>query len=94
MDSLISDRFRHNKDQHKTDPVGVFDYIFGIFAAFFFGISNTVVTVIGYKHGNRSFGEIKAMLKRGIILMLIGGVLMFALCEIFAEPFAGLFMGV
>ena len=73
--------------------LGVFDYIFGIFAAFFFGISNTAVTVIGYKHGNRSFGEIKAMLKRGIILMLIGGVLMFALCEIFAEPFAGLFVG-
>ena len=76
-----------------VDALGVFDYIFGIFAAFFFGISNTAVTVIGYKHGNRSFGEIKAMLKRGIILMLIGGVLMFALCEIFAEPFAGLFVG-
>ena len=76
-----------------VDALGVFDYIFGIFAAFSFGISNTAVTVIGYKHGNRSFGEIKAMLKRGIILMLIGGVLMFALCEIFAEPFAGLFVG-
>ena len=76
-----------------VDALGVFDYIFGIFAAFFFVISNTAVTVIGYKHGNRSFGEIKAMLKRGIILMLIGGVLMFALCEIFAEPFAGLFVG-
>ena len=25
--------------------------------------------------------------------MLIGGVLMFTLCEIFAEPFAGLFVG-
>lgn len=76
-----------------VDALGVFGYIFGIFAAFFFGISNTAVTVIGYKHGNRSFGEIKAMLKRGIILMLIGGVLMFALCKIFAEPFAGLFVG-
>ena len=76
-----------------VDALGVFDYIFGLFAAFFFGISNTSVTVIGYKHGSRSFGEIKAMLKRGIILMLIGGVLMFALCEIFAEPFAGLFVG-
>ena len=76
-----------------VDALGVFDYIFGLFAAFFFGISNTSVTVIGYKHGNRSLDEIKAILKRGIILMLTGGVLMFALCEIFAGPFAGIFVG-
>ena len=76
-----------------VDALGVFDYIFGMFAAFFYGISNTSVTVIGYKHGKRSLDEIRELLKRGIILMLIGGVLMFALCEIFAEPFARLFVG-
>ena len=76
-----------------VDALGVFDYIFGIFAAFFFGISSTTVTVIGYKHGHRELEEIKAVLKRGIILMLIGGALMFTACELFAEPLAEIFVG-
>ena len=67
--------------------------IFGLFVAFFFGVSSTSVTVIGYKHGNRKLDEIKAILKRGIILMLTGGVIMFALCEFLAGVFAGIFVG-
>lgn len=76
-----------------VDALGVFFYIFGLFVAFFYGISNTSVTVIGYKHGHRSIDEIRSILKRGIVLMLAGGVIMVTLCELFAEPFAGIFVG-
>ncbi|MCR5402914.1 MAG: MATE family efflux transporter, partial [Butyrivibrio sp.] len=72
---------------------GVCAYIYGIFAAYFFGISDTSVTVIGYKHGNRALDEIKDLLKKGIILMLAGGVIMFVLCELFPAPFAAIFVG-
>ena len=76
-----------------VDALGVFDFVFGLFAAFFFGISSTSITVIGYKHGQKEFDEIKAILKRGIILMICSGIIMFILCELLAEPLAGIFVG-
>lgn len=76
-----------------VDAMGIFDYIFGFFSAFFFGISSTTVTVIGYKYGRREVDEIRAFLKRGIILMLWGGVVMLILCEFLAEPLSGIFVG-
>ncbi len=76
-----------------VSAVGVFDLIFGIFAAYFFGIADTSVSVIGYKHGNRALDEIKVLLKRGIILMLAGGIIIFILCELLAGSFSAFFVG-
>ena len=73
--------------------MGVFLYVIEVFITFFLGISETAVTVVGYKYGEKNRREIQGILKNGIGLMLAAGVVSGILCLVCASPIAGLYVG-
>lgn len=73
--------------------MGVFSYVIGVFMTFFFGVSETAVTVVGYKYGEKNRAEIDSLLKKGLRLMLAAGVIAMLLCLLFASAIAGLYLG-
>ena len=73
--------------------MGVFLYVISVFMAFFLGISETAVTVVGYKCGEKDGKEIHGILKGGLVLMLSAGAVAGVLCLLFSSPIAGLYLG-
>ena len=73
--------------------MGVYNYVMGVFLSFFYGISSTTVTVVGYKYGRGEKDEINSVLKNGTILSFIFGVIAFAVCIVFADPISELYVG-
>lgn len=73
--------------------MGVFLYVIGVFITFFLGISETAVTVVGYKYGEKNRKEIHGILKNGVALMLASGVVAGILCLLCASPVAGIYLG-
>lgn len=73
--------------------MGVFTYVIEVFVTVFLGVSETTVTVVGYKYGEKDRKGIHDILKNGIGLMLAAGVVAGILCLAFASPFAGLYLG-
>nr|AHF25278.1 MATE efflux family protein [uncultured bacterium Contig178] len=73
--------------------MGVFSYVSGVFMAYFFGICTTAITVAGYKYGEKNRTEIESLRKKGIFLMLSGGVVMTLLGFFLAGPISSLYVG-
>lgn len=71
---------------------GVYNYVAECFMAFFFGISSTAVTIVGYKCGMRDKKELDGILKNGIVMMTIIGFVMWILCYVLAGFIARLFL--
>lgn len=78
------------------DGVGAYavsEYVGGLFIAVFYGISMSIVPVVGYHLGNRNVKELRSLRKNGIILMSGFGVLMAVLSYTLAEPISRVFVG-
>ena len=76
-----------------VEAMGVFNYVTGVFMAYFFGLCTTMLTVIGFKVGEKDKVEIDNLKKQGFVLMLTGGVLMILICQIFVRPISNVFVG-
>lgn len=72
---------------------GVLMYVQFVFIAVFIGYSIGSAPVISYHYGAGNHGELKNMLKKSVLLMLTGGLLMTALAQLLAQPLARLFVG-
>ncbi|MBO6111533.1 MAG: polysaccharide biosynthesis C-terminal domain-containing protein [Lachnospiraceae bacterium] len=64
-----------------------------IFLAFYSGYAAGIIPVVGYHYGDKNKGELKSLLKNSLILLAGMGILLFAVSEVFAESFAGFFVG-
>lgn len=71
----------------------VSEYVSGIFIAIFYGISMSIVPVVGYQLGQRNIREIRSLRKNGLTLMGIIGLIMTVLGFGLAEPISRMFVG-
>lgn len=72
---------------------GVMMYVSMIFAAAFIGYSIGTAPVIGYHDGAKNYDELKGLLRKSLILLVIFGVGMIASAELLSYPLAKFFVG-
>ena len=78
------------------DGVGAYAvsaYVCGLFSAVFYGVSMSIVPVVGYHLGQKNVRELHSLRRNGIMLMGIFGCAMTGLCAALAEPIARVFVG-
>ena len=78
------------------DGVGAYavsEYVSGLFMAVFYGISMSIVPVVGYQLGRKDVGELRSLRKNGLILMGILGIAMTAVGFGLADPISRIFVG-
>ncbi|MBO7662486.1 MAG: polysaccharide biosynthesis C-terminal domain-containing protein [Clostridia bacterium] len=71
----------------------VSEYMGGLFLAVFYGISMSIVPVVGYHLGDKNVRELNSLLRNGLIVMSLLGVVMTGLCFALAEPISLIFVG-
>jgi Na+-driven multidrug efflux pump len=72
---------------------GVMMYVSMIFMAVFIGYSIGTAPIVGYHFGAQNRDELKNLLRKSLILLQAGGVLMTAAAEALAVPLSKLFVG-
>lgn len=78
------------------DGVGAYavsEYVGGLFSAVFYGVSMSIVPVVGYHLGQKNIKELHSLRRNGILLMGIFGLAMTGLCQILADPISRVFVG-
>ena len=68
-------------------------YVQFIFVAIFIGYSIGCAPVVSYHYGARNHPELKSLLRKSVLLMAIGGVMLSALARLLAAPLSHLFVG-
>ena len=72
---------------------GIMMYVSMIFIGIFFGYANGSAPVIGYHYGAQNHGELKNLLKRGVILNVSAAAGMLLVSEVLSKPLAVIFAG-
>lgn len=72
---------------------GTIMYVNFIFIALFIGYSTGVAPVISFHYGAGNTDELKGLLRRSTVIILISSVVMFAIPEILARPLSVLYVG-
>lgn len=72
---------------------GVLMYVGMIFFAVFMGYSNGISPVVSYHFGAVNHAELKNLLRRGLVIIWISSVCMFAAGELLAMPLSMVFVG-
>ena len=72
---------------------GVTVFVEGIFAAVFYGLAMQTTSIVGYHFGAKNYPELKNLLKKGIILNIAFGVLMFVLAQASAPLISRIYVG-
>jgi putative MATE family efflux protein len=72
---------------------GVTVFVEGIFASVFYGLAMQTTSIVGYHFGAKNYPELKNLLKKGIILNIVFGVLMFSLAQISAPLISKIYVG-
>lgn len=72
---------------------GVLMYVQFIFVAIFIGYSIGCAPIVGFHYGAENHSELKNLLRKSTLLMLLGGVMLTALAMVLASPLARLFVG-
>ena len=78
------------------DGVGAYavsEYVGGLLIAVFYGISMSIVPVVGYHLGQRNVTELRSLRRKGLLLTGGFGVLMAAVSYLLAEPISRIFVG-
>lgn len=79
--------------QNGVAAYGVLMYVEFIFAAVFIGYAIGCAPIISYHFGADNHGELKNLLKKSVLLMGVGGLLMVGAAQALAVPMARLFVG-
>ena len=78
------------------DGVGAYavsEYVGGVFIAIFYGISMSVVPVVGYQLGKKNVAELRSLRRAGITLTGVIGIIMAGLGIGLAYPVSRIFVG-
>ncbi len=79
--------------ENGVSAYGVLMYVQFIFVAIFIGYSIGCAPVVSYHYGARNHPELKSLLRKSVLLMAIGGVMLSALARLLAAPLSHLFVG-
>ncbi|MBR3108055.1 MAG: polysaccharide biosynthesis C-terminal domain-containing protein [Clostridia bacterium] len=71
----------------------VSEYVGGLFSAVFYGVSMSIVPVVGYHLGKKNVTELRSLRRNGLMLMGIFGLAMTGLCLVLADPVSRVFVG-
>ncbi len=71
----------------------VSEYVGGVFSAVFYGVSMSIVPVVGYHLGQKNKKELHSLRRNGLILMGMFGAAMMLLCLGLAHPISRIFVG-
>lgn len=83
----------HYAGENGVASYGVLMYIQFIFAASFIGYSMGCAPIISYHYGAKSYGELKNMLHKSIVLTLVTGAGMVVIAQLLAPLLAEIFVG-
>jgi len=72
---------------------GFMMYVSMIFTAIFVGYSMGTAPIFGYNDGAQNYTELKAVLRKSLFFIASSGLAMVLLGEVFAVPFAKMFVG-
>ena len=72
---------------------GVLMYVCMIFNAIFIGYAVGVAPVISFHFGAKNQDELKSLLKKSCVVIILSSIVMFALSESLSYPFSKLFVG-
>ena len=72
---------------------GVLMYVSFIFIGVFIGFSSGTAPIVSFHYGAKNAGELANLLKKSFALLSAAAVLMFGISQIFARPFAAVFVG-
>lgn len=90
---IFNMRILHYLGDAGIGAYAVSEYMGGLFIAVFYGISMSLIPVVGYHLGEKNVKELNSLLRNGLIVMGLLGVLMTALCFTLAEPISRFFVG-
>lgn len=71
----------------------VSEYVGGLFSAVFYGVSMSIVPVVGYHLGKKNAAEVHSLRRSGLLLMGLFGLVMTGLCLALADPISRFFVG-
>ena len=71
---------------------GVLMYVSMIFQAIFIGYAVGTAPIISYHYGAQNQSELKSLLRKGVSLIAVGALCMFAAGELFSAPLSRLFV--
>ena len=71
---------------------GVMMYVSFIFAAVFIGYSIGTAPIISYHNGAGNHKELRGILKKSMVLLGLGGLIMLVVAQLFARPLAMIFV--
>ncbi|MBS4899591.1 MAG: MATE family efflux transporter [Clostridiales bacterium] len=72
---------------------GAIEYVSAIFMGVFMGYSIGASPVIGYKYGAEDKRALRSVFRKSIVIMIVLGITLFALAQIFAPAIADIFVG-
>lgn len=72
---------------------GVTVFVEGIFASFFYGLQMQATSIVGYHYGAKNKAELKSLLKKGLTLNIVFGLIMFLLAQISAPLISKIYVG-
>ena len=72
---------------------GVTVFVEGIFASFFYGLQMQATSIVGYHYGAKNKAELKSLLKKGLTLNIVFGLIMFLLAQISAPLISKMYVG-
>ncbi len=70
---------------------GVICYAGFIFCAIFFGYNIGIAPVIGYHNGAQNHAELKSLLKKSLLILVVFSIALVAIVELFAKPLSAIF---
>jgi len=79
--------------ENGVSAYGVIMYVSFIFVAVFIGYSMGTAPIIGYNYGAGNEKELKSLLKKSLIIIVVAEISMFILGEILARPIAQIYVG-
>ncbi len=72
---------------------GVTIFVEGIFASVFYGLAMQATSIVGYHFGAKNYSELKNLLKKGIVINISLGILMFVIAEFSAPLISRIYVG-
>ena len=90
---LYNVQLLHYAGESGLAAYGVLMYVNFVFTAMFWGYIVGSAPIISFQYGAENTAELSSVLRKSLVLILLGSAAMFLSAEVFARPFSRLFVG-